>query len=140
MAVLRGKAGTLDFMLRPYKISDEGEPTWILVQLELDKDGAELLSTTVSLTRDDLVELATLLNEVADNRRTDFSMATTDDDFIVTVQRMSFPEDVSVGFWVGEPYELMKGFRFVVAAEAVKQFARDLHLEEQAVLPRSPLP
>ncbi|MBI4302549.1 MAG: hypothetical protein HY664_08080 [Chloroflexi bacterium] len=53
---------------------------------------------------------------------------------------MALPGDVAIGFWVGEPYDLMQGYRFVVYAADLCQFATDLLSDELLVGPPGRLP
>lgn len=132
MAVLRGKTGDVALTLRPYRVSEEGEPTWLLTELELRQDGAKLLSTTFSITRDDLVALRAGLNDVAAACQDAFALTTTDEDFVLELKRRDSPGDIAVGFWTGEPYALMRGYRFVAVSDDVERFAGELHFDEHA--------
>ena len=138
MAVLRDKTGDVALTLRPYRVTEDGEPTWILTQLELRRDGAKLLSTTFSITRDDLAALRDGLNDFSAACREAFALTTTDEDFVLHVQRRESPGDIAIGFWTGEPYALMKGYRFVAVADELERFAGELRFDEHtAVTPRT---
>ena len=133
MANLSSKLGDVSLTLRPYRLSEEGRPTWVLTQLELTHDGRKLMSTTLSVTKDDLVELLFGLRGLLSNGSNSFSITTTDEDLIIQAQTLDSEGDVAVGYWFGEPYVLMQGYRFVTTTSSLHQFVSDLELEEKAV-------
>ena len=137
MAVLSATTCDVELILRPYRIADEGQPTWILTQLELRQDGGTLLSTSLSVTAEDLAELRAGLCDVAAGCREEFAITTTDDDFVLEARRLGSPGDIAIGFWTGEPYALMQGYRFVAAADEVGRFADALQSDGRAIAPLS---
>lgn len=67
-------------------------------------------------------------------------MTTADGDLIVQAQRVESPDDISVGFWMGEPHTCMKGYRFITPADAVQEFTRDLQADEDRLEPPVRIP
>jgi hypothetical protein len=140
MAILRAKTGVVEMVLRPYRISEEGDPTWILTQLEVTQGGTKLMSTVLSLTKQDLARLRTYLTDVSAGRRRDFALTTTDYDLIIEARIMDGKDDVSIGFWTGEPYGLMHGYRFMVQIADLQPFAIELLSDENRTAPPAQLP
>ncbi len=140
MAVLYGKTNGIAMTVRPYRLSDEGQPSWILTQLELKQEGTVILTTTLSLTAEDLAELRTQLADLAAAGRVDFRLEITDGDLVFEGHRGDSPGDVVVGLWKGLPYEVMKGYRFLVKADDLPQFVADLLYDETVACPSGRLP
>ncbi len=140
MATMHAKTASLEMTLRPYRIAGEGHPTWIRTRLELRRNDGVLLSTTLSVTKEDLAELQALVREVVTATRSEFSITTMDEDLIIEVRRVESPNDVAIGFWTGEPYDLIVGYRFVVGMSDLAQFATDIRADEESVAPPSRLP
>lgn len=135
MAILRGKSGHTELVLRPYRIAEKGKPTWVSVVFELKQQGVARLATILSLTLEDLSELRTGFHMIAAEISESFTLETMDGDLILMIQRLEIEDDIAVGFWVGEPYDLMTGFRFMVSAEALRHFASELLADESALAP-----
>lgn len=133
MAVLRSKDGSVELVLRPYQVSDSRTPTWVSIQLSVRQSGKELMSTTVSLTKNDVRDLQLRVHETAAGERANLRFISTDFDFALEVEPMPLPGDMSLGLWVGEPYELMRGYRFIVDAAGLDRFARDVLEDESRV-------
>jgi hypothetical protein len=134
VAVLRAKTGIgIELTLKPYRVSEKGDPTWILVSLEFRHERAALLATTLVVTTDDLAQIRADLDQVAAGQRDECSVTTSDDDLVFYAQGLGLPGDVAIGFWTGEPYGLMKGFRFVASGDALTRFTENLGAEELAV-------
>jgi len=140
MAVLRDKVNDVEMTLRPYRVSEEGEPVWILTQLQLKHRGVTLLSTTLSITSEDLAALESRLSELARGLLTHFALTTTDDDFVIEGERMEREGDVSVWFWVGEAYGLRKGYRFVTVVDDLERFAGQLRSDQSTLAVPGQLP
>ena len=140
MATLHDKSEAIKLLLRPYRVEEYGVPTWILIHVEVKQETTVLLATTVSTTRDDLAELRKSLQDVANGYSSGFTINTTDDNLIIEVHRASSAGDFFVGIWVGEPYELMKGYRIAVQGEDLACFSQELREDESMVLPPSRLP
>ncbi len=138
MAILHARESHFQLVLRPYGVSEKGTPTWILVQLEVRRDARALLSTSLCATLEDLDTLRACLLDVAAGRRPHCTHDTLDGDFILDVRRLEPPQDVAVGFWVGEPYVLMKGCRLVTSASNVERFVRELRAEEEVATAGEP--
>jgi hypothetical protein len=109
------------FLLGPLAGTD-GSATYV----QLTKDGTVLLTSELVLTDDDVSQLGNGLLEVAEQRRSETRVEITDGDFILEAERLDSPDDVSVRFWHGEPYMLMRGYRFVVKSADLREFAGEL--------------
>ena len=108
---------------------------WILTQIEFRCGATTYLSSTVALTVDDLAEVRLALEDVASGRREHFIVDSTDADFALVAERAPSQGDIFLGFWVGEPYNLMQGYRFVSTTAAVKEFVGHLKDDEGADSP-----
>lgn len=137
MAVLHAKTGEVAMTFRPYQVAEKGQPTWVRTELKLSAGARELLSTTLNVTTDDLAELRARLKDLSPERCAQCYVSTTDDDFVLLAEVLNWSRDVSngdvsIGFWTGEPYGLMRGYRFVTRANDVEHFAEQLVLDERA--------
>lgn len=134
MAILSDKSGEITLTLQPYRAAEDGMPAWVLTSLEVQRLAATVLSAVVSITHDDLAELIGSIRDVADGRRREFVLASTDDDFILEVHPASCAGDFFVGIWVGEPYQLMKGYRFAACRNDLAQFSQALKEDQSSLL------
>jgi hypothetical protein len=135
VATLNAKTGDVDLILRPYRLAEEGEPTWLATQLEVKQEGRTIFSTTLSLTSGDFEELGSGLVSVAIGKTKTFALTTMDDDLVIEMGKGELEGDVFVGFWAGEPYGLMTGYRFITLAGSLKAFADELLDERANLLP-----
>jgi hypothetical protein len=140
MAVLRAKVIDMQLILTPYRVTDPGQPTWLATQLVAKRDGNDLLSTTLSLTRDDLAELRSRIELIINDTLDEFVMTNSDEDLVVNISKAAAEGDVTVGFWFGEPYDLMTGYRFVVQQQSLREFTDALREEESKVKAPGQLP
>jgi hypothetical protein len=138
MARLRGSE--VDLTVRPYRMSDTGADARLLTEIRVTNASVDVMHTTVSLTRDDLVMLRRAALEVAGGDRDEARVESTDADLAFEVKQLESPGDVAVSLWEGEPYRLMKGWRFVVQGSTLIPFAESLLAEEQAAAPPGRLP
>jgi hypothetical protein len=134
MATLHDKNRKIELLLRPHRITEYESPTWILTQLEFRQQGKSLFSTTINMTLDDLSELAANLQDVALGRLNEFILESTDGDLVIDVRPASSIGDFFVGTWVGEPYELMKGYRIVAQGKDLASFSQELG-RDKTILP-----
>jgi hypothetical protein len=81
------------------------------------------------MSDDDFSELGSHLLDVAEHRNDETRVEITDGDFIIEAERLVSPEDISIRFWHGEPYMLMRGYRFVVKSADLQEFAGELIAE-----------
>ncbi len=63
------------------------------------------------------------------------SFESTDADFIVLLHPVESRADVAFAFFAGEPYVVMKGYRFVVEDSRLREFGAALKVELEQVLP-----
>lgn len=130
MATIQDYSHRTSLLLRPYHLLEDGSPTWLSTQLQVRQDRTILLQTTFSLTRDDLDALRSGLGDIVEAIHHTFRLVTSDEDFIFEVQRLDAPGRFGIGFWAGEPFQLMRGYRFVALAPDLLQFANDLLSDE----------
>lgn len=131
MATLRSKNISAALVLRPY--------TTFHLQVEFVKDGVQLLSTTVTVTKDDLQRLRQGLRDVATERCSETSVEILDGDLVIEAERVT-DADIVMRMWQGEPYLFMKGYRFLVSNADLQHFVVDLEIEETRSLPPAQLP
>jgi hypothetical protein len=120
---LLSKSGTLELSLRAGR---EFKGRFSVRFLE---EGKPLLYSQVSVTPNDLSEIASGLISVTDGQNGLAYKTSFDCDLVVAFEGPAEcvgAGDIGIGFWTGEPYQLMKGYRFVATKEAVRQFAEDL--------------
>lgn len=127
MPTLAGKLRDIRLTLRPAVENPFGEGPIARYHLEFLLGKDRLLTASFAMERHQLEETRRALMDIAANRRSSFFMVGWDLDFAFSVDREELgPEDAAIGFWVGEPYQLMKGYRFVAMLEEIGRFAREL--------------
>lgn len=134
MAILYGKGADVQMGIMPHRVAEESEPILIWTKVELKFENNTLLSNAITLTVGDLDEIEALALVVVGRQREEAVMSTLDEDFRMEVSGNPGRSDVHVGFWVGEPYELMKGYRFVSSVQDVERFVRDLKADVQCLM------
>ena len=89
------------------------------------------MTAQVMLAPSDIREIGEGLNEVCASQRRRFFFTNIDYDFHIDAESLEWQpdDDISVGFWHGEPYDLMRGFKFVVRAQDLSGFALALVAE-----------
>jgi hypothetical protein len=127
MARLKSLAGS-ELTLSPRGIEEVGNPTWIASFIAFSHKGRVLKSETAALTLDDLHEIEKGINGAAAKGK-EFSLVSSDDNFIIDSHSVASSEDMALSFWLGEPYQLMTGYRFIVRRTALAQFAAELSEE-----------
>lgn len=128
MAVIRSKSSNIVVSLSPHELEEGHNPPWIRNLFSLAQQGREIASAMISLTDNDMAEVIENCRLALDTER-EFSFTSTDEDFILTITSGSLPADVYVSFWVGEPYQLMRGWRFVAPRAELKAFGDQLRDE-----------
>jgi hypothetical protein len=121
MAVLQAKNIAARLILIPPSATGGAQ-----THLQLVMDGSSLLSSSLTLTEDDYSDLHGRLRDVAEHRNNETRFESTDADFLVEAERLLSPDDVAIQVWHGEPYMLMRGYRFVVKSADLLKFAADL--------------
>ena len=123
--------------LKPYRVQEVGQPTWIEAQWEIVCDAVKYLSAEIDLTPQDLAELREGLHAVSAGRTSDFFMTSLDHDFAFQLWGgdEEGPGIIIAAIWVGELVEVMKGYRFYVTADDCIRFASELLSDEETLLP-----
>ncbi len=134
MALLRGKTEGIQLISKPHRIRREEQIVWICFLFEIKWGTTDYLSYTSYLTQYDLIELRSFLRDISACRRDAFLFSNTDNDFILEAQCSESKNDIFVGCWVGEPYQLMKGYRFVVVVGDLGSFADELEADEALIM------
>lgn len=140
MAPLSSIAGSIELIVQPHSVTDLGPPAWILTYVEVKRSGKAIMSTTLSVTMDDLGEMRAQLTSVAAGKIESVCIKTMDDDFVMCAENLEAQGHIAVGFWIGEPYEFMQGFRFVAEAENVLRFVDLLDVDERRLSHPGALP
>ena len=140
MARLSSIAGSIELIVQPHSVTDLGPPAWILTYVEVKRSGKAIMSTTLSVTMDDLGEIRGQLTSVAAGKIDSVYITTIDDDFVMCARILEAHGHIAVGFWIGEPYEFMQGFRFVARAENVLRFVDHLDVDERTLAQPGALP
>ena len=135
MAAIRAQIAPVELHLRPVRIREEGDPSWVVAQLELVNANAVLMSQVLTLTRDDIRDFGTRIAEVGSGRSSTCWLSNMDENFVLAAREMQGTGVAWLGFWSGEPHELMKGYGFLVTGAALVQFAQSLLSEEAALTP-----
>lgn len=133
MAKLYSKHSDVTLILQPYRIAEEGDPTWILTQVEINQGGMEHVSTVISITNYDLDDLKKQITQGISDGNGASRVASTDGDFIFELQEDPSTLALYLIVWLGEPYVLMKGFRFVTNNDNLAEFLRQLE-SDSAIL------
>jgi hypothetical protein len=125
MAILWDTSGSqTQLVLTPLRT----EQPYLITQLELFQCGERLLSDTIGLEKEDLVAMQEGIREACIGRMANYRWWGLDFDFAFDLDKSMVGQDhVAVGFWVGEPYVLMKGFRFVALGVSLEKFATELN-------------
>lgn len=126
--------GFTHVVVTPLRIVERDQPDWIDTQLKVRDDQNTLFSTTISLTEHDIKQLTEGLHSVASGYRSRFEMESDDRDLVVSVGRRSTFPDLFFSIWIGEPYQLMRGFQFPVGADTLRNFANELERESSAIV------
>src|SRR6266850_4375765 len=124
MAQLNQSEKIIRFKLFPYKITDPGKPSWISTQVALE-GSQEKLDDTFSLTDEDLKFLIEGLNKVVYKESDLFDFRGTDENFILRLIKTDTGH-LFIEFYFGEPYSLMKGYRFPIKVEDLLIFIKEL--------------
>jgi hypothetical protein len=133
MATLLPKTDELVFTLTPRETEEDTNPLWIRTVLELRRGSQLLNAESFTLTLADYEELLRGMRQAAEDGRR-FEMTGTDQNFHISIAPAGGRGDVSLGYWLGEPYVLMHGYRFVVPSPRMREFVSALEGElEQAV-------
>jgi hypothetical protein len=124
MAILWDTSGSqTQLVLTPLRV----EEPYLTLQLELFQAGERLLSEPVGLEKEDLVAMQEGIRGVCSGRLANYRWWSLDFDFAFDLDTaMIGSSHVAVGFWVGEPYVLMKGYRFVALQASVEEFGTEL--------------
>ena len=88
----------------------------------------------MSLTEDDLTQLSQGLAGLPATSRGEFALTGTDENIYVRADPAPGLEDVYLGFWMGEPYDVMTGHRVVVSRDELRHFATALGKETAEAL------
>jgi hypothetical protein len=129
MAQLFAKDLGIALELRPGSIVDTEDPIWLSMLLELTAFGTKRISDTVSIAAGDVIELEAEINKLSEGSVQKLTFESSDYDLIFEISWMGEQPDLSFGFWIGEPYQLMHGFRFVTTLENLCGFAANLRTE-----------
>lgn len=143
MAILQaeGDDGASFFEIRPYKISERGEPDWILTKTSVTDHGNVIFTATVSLTPDDIAALTHDLRDLIHRRKSDVSFRSTDDDLLLDGYNAELPpSEWVVAVFIGERYSIARGFRILAETSAIEAFAEQLENDLLKVRPPAPLP
>ncbi len=135
MALLRAKPGSdLSLVIRFVARVAEPDLTLLSTAIELSRADTTILSGEVSLTPSDVDAISRALVDVCSDASRAFFFVSTDYDFHIDARSHDWQpdDDISFGFWIGEPYDLMTGFKFVVTAEDLREFAVQLDGEGEA--------
>jgi hypothetical protein len=130
MATLRAKPEQTFFDLKPTAIADDDDPIWISVVLELVTAQTTRLRESFSLTVADLRAVIEGSRRIAGGRSETFELTGLDENFYLRVDPAPSGEEVYVGFWLGEPYQLMRGYRMIASKRELQSFAKDLEMEQ----------
>lgn len=134
MAKLKSLVDEVEMVVRPDRITERGAPTWVLTELKLLRGGRPLLSTTVTVTVDDLEELREGVGNVLSGHQSSFRISGTDEDFALDAETFDLVDRFFVSVWAGEPNSLMLGYRFLVERDSLSQFLSDLANEQASLL------
>lgn len=126
--------------LRPYRLTEEGLPNWVLTEIRIKEDEFVHLSSTFSLTTDDLAELRMHFSELASGRCGEFVLETTDGELRIEARLADTAGEVLISLWQGQPYSVSKGYRFLAKLEDLSQFVKDVEHDESVALPPARLP
>jgi hypothetical protein len=129
MALLKGQEH-IELLLKPYKLQEKGQPTWILTQLEFKTKNNALLSTTFSLTEDNLGEIIELLKKTSVQGK-QFSYATMDANFVLEFNKAENEEDIIVSFWYGDLYDYRTGYQFTTTTQNINNFINELENDQK---------
>ena len=131
MSELRSKSGDAALIIAPASLSERGSPNWLQVRVGL-RDRRGRTDEAVALTSDDLAELVRGLRAIGGGADR-FEMNGQDETFQIRIEPAASVGDVQVGVWLGEPYDVMRGFRIVAGRADVDGFAATLEQEAAAV-------
>ena len=127
MAVLSSKDNMTELLVRPYRIREEGQPTWILTEIILAHKKTQLVRTTITLTGDDLSGLIELARSFAEpGTEPSLELASTDDDFCLEIRAGRIQADRVVSCFIGDLYDLRRGFQFVTDTSRLLEFSARL--------------
>jgi hypothetical protein len=106
------------------------EEGWTRAKLDFRSGDETLLVYPFALTIADLRVMSGLLQKVCHQTTADLvEFASTDEDFVFVVGPSPRPDQASLGFWVGEPYQVQHGFRVIVTCGDLEALAMHLASE-----------
>lgn len=138
MAEILSLSGSIKLVTIPLHLEQDDED-WIKTQFRVSRNGANFLSEELGVMVGDFEELRNLLT-VGQPGATVNVVAATDGNLIFEAHYgETGPKDqVAIGLWVGEPYDLMKGARFLTKRTSLEEFVERIQREASAI--RSPQP
>lgn len=95
------------------------------------RDHFLLRPTLVTFLPGDLHALRACLLAVTAGVREECPVANIDEDLILEISQSGSGIRYYVALWLGEPYLLMRGFRFHVERSAIEQFVSELRQDEE---------
>jgi hypothetical protein len=131
MAAIESESGTIRVILRPHKVAEAGNPSWITSLFEVVVDDVEeAFSAVLSVTDSDLDELIRAFH-VAGEKGDGFELESMDGDLVVGAGEGPRPSDMWVWFWHGDAASCMKGWRFLASRSGLLDFGESLRREAE---------
>lgn len=139
MADITSSAGNVKLTVKPWRMSDTEPPSWVTTLVQLSRDGELIVNTTLSLTKGDLDSTSAGLNEMVRRLAKTFVFESSDADLVLEVRHFQ-PDSLLISTWLGEPYLLMRGYRFPVTYDELQRFVIDLARDCRSVFDAARLP
>lgn len=134
MATMRNDDSGIAFTLTIDVIEEQVQPPLISGSVSVLRGDAMLLRpTSLTFIPGDRRAVERCLERVGAGIQPACRVANIDEDFTLEVVESESEVPYHFGIWIGEPYVLMRGFRFTMDRNAMEAFVRDLQAEEKQV-------
>jgi hypothetical protein len=138
MALLMDVSGEVRFTLTLTRMVGEmNEPPLLSTDIRLERGTQRFLDSSIVTTIGEMEELRKQVLDVTSRERSVAKVTTLDEDFVFEAEVWSESDYIAIGLWVGEPFGLMKGFRFFAEPAKVRDFVESLTLEETGSPPET---
>jgi|FLYL01.1.fsa_nt_gi hypothetical protein len=137
MATIVCDDGT-ELMIRPYRFERGGE--WVLTHIEIGRDGATILSTTIGLLPADTDQVAESLRDVSRGEKESDVFVGADWNLVMMAHAGPGPDQIFVILWVGELFRSGTGHACVLVRGRVGDFLNSLRTDLETLREPGRLP